>query len=91
METLLPTKTDFALWDGITWLAADRSHSLYLYVALVIHQSILYNYILHDCVPKPQDPPPKAETAFIVLLLHKMYYMWKLLLSVASPTFLSDI
>ncbi len=34
METLLPTKTDFALWDGITWLAADRSHSLYLYVVL---------------------------------------------------------
>ncbi len=53
METLLPNEFHHrkshvtALWDEITWLAADWSHSQYLYVVLVIHL-----LILHNCVPK---------------------------------------
>ncbi len=51
--------------------------------------------VLHDCVLKQQHPPPKAMTAIIVFRLlaeaQVIFYIWKLLYSVDSPSFLSDI
>ncbi len=66
---------DFALWDGITWLAVDWSSSTAFEMLVcpsempeqICHQKNIYNSLTR--VPKQQHSPPKAMKALIVFLL----------------------
>ncbi len=101
METLLPNKFHHT-HRKIMWLCAMRRDKLTSSRTISFTSSICcfgHSFIglsskyfciitvLHDCVIKQQHPPPKAVTTSAQV----MYYIWKLLLSVASPTFLSYI
>ncbi len=104
-ETLLPNKFHHAhqtshvtlRYERIIWVAADRSHSQHLYDMLwsFIYWSVvkvfLYNYCLTRLRSQTAASTSESSDPFIVTSAQVMYYIWNVLLSVASPTFLNDI
>ncbi len=81
--------------DNLTNQWTDLIHSIYmlLWSSWKAWEKSVIKVFLYNCqIPKQQHPPPNAVTALCYVCslwgTNNLYYIWKLLYSVAPPIFL---